>query len=134
MLSIILLILGIIDISLIILWIKDKNKWKKQYKKIEQEFRNSQLVQKEQNSQIDLLKQKRKKEQLLQKAQEQKEDLYKKNIEKWEKKQKTIRQSCAKIHLYIQLIKEQCQTKDSQQQCDIILKECKKIIETDIDY
>lgn len=129
MLSIILLVLGIICICLVILWIQTKIKWKRKYIKMEKEFQQSQFLQEQLNSRIDLLEQKISEEQDVQEEQKQRESFYIESIKILEQKQENIRCSCTKIHLYIQLIKEQCRTEASRQQCDIIFEECKKIMD-----
>lgn len=41
-------------------------------------------------------------------------------------REETFRNASLKIHLYIQLLKEQCEGDEAQKQCDIILRECQR--------
>lgn len=129
-----LLVILILMILVILLWMADRWKWKRKYE-------NCQVKQREilaQKEQMDLLAGEMK-QQLIQAREQISEkqniidELLNQKKEKnqifWDGQKKAVT-SFETIHLYIQLVKEQCSTDAAQKHCDRIQQECENFLDS----
>lgn len=117
----------------VFLWISDRKKWKRRMEELEKQGRNCLQQREAGDSRAVILE-----EQLegVQKEQRRTADLLalseagrEKAERKLSEERETVRRSSLKIHLYIQLLKEQCGTDSARKQCDGILRECGNLLE-----
>lgn len=127
-----LIIAIVIIIIMLILWQSGRAAWKKQKK--EMDTRYSELL--SQKEQTELLLKSIRHAQETGKEQEQNvlKELQLRVLESEERdglctdREKEVRAAAVKIHLYIQLIREQCESPSAQKQCDVISAECEKFL------
>lgn len=127
-----LIIAIVIIIVMLILWQSGRAAWKKQKKEMDTRY-SELLSQKEQTEcLLETIQQEREKE-------KEQEDSIRTELSltmmKSEERdgqctdrEKEVRAAAVKIHLYIQLIKEQCESPSAQKQCDVISAECEKFL------
>lgn len=129
-----LLVILILMILVIFLWMADRWKWKRKYEHCQVKQREI-LARKEQ---LDFLTEEMK-QQLIQ-AREQiseKQNIIDEMLEQkkeknqifWDDQKKAVT-SFETIHLYIQLVKEQCGTNAAGKHCDRILQECENYLDS----
>lgn len=129
-----LLVILILMILVILLWMADRWKWKRKYE-------NRQVKQREllaRKEQLDFLAEEMK-QQLIQAREQISEkqniidELLNQKKEKnqifWDDQKKAVT-SFETIHLYIQLVKEQCGTDAAGKHCDRILQECENYLDS----
>lgn len=125
-----LIIAIVIIIVMLILWQSGRAAWKKQKK--EMDIRYSELL--SQKEQTELLLKSIRHAQETGKEQNVLKELQLRVLESEERdglctdREKEVRAAAVKIHLYIQLIREQCESPSAQKQCDVISAECEKFL------
>lgn len=129
-----LLVILILMILVILLWMADRWKWKRKYE-------NCQIKQREilaQKEQMDLLAGEMKQQliqarELISEKQNIIDELLNQKKEKnqifWDGQKKAVT-SFETIHLYIQLVKEQCSTDAAGKHCDRIQQECENFLDS----
>ncbi len=121
-------------IAVLLLWIKDRASWKQICEKQKEKEKEFLQRKEEQDEQI------RKLEQELAQADLKNQELQAEISALKEQREERDRicsdrqadgiKAMMKIHIYAQLLREQSQTAAGQNQCDIILKECEKLMGT----
>lgn len=130
--EILLLAFVIFSVAEAALWMADKRKWERQSKKLEERARENLQQKEKMDTRIigleqELVQIKEENAQLRTEVQA----LIRQGDEKDRRlsdRQETVRKAAVKIHLYIQLLKEQCEMGTAQRQCDIILRECENLL------
>lgn len=109
----------------VFLWIWDRRRWKRE--KAEQEARQKEYFR--QNEQAVAYIQK-----LEQELEQVKKEIQEREGQQEERRRQCLdgrdnaRKAAMKIHLYVQLLKEQCGTAAAEKQCGMILKECERLL------
>lgn len=117
----------------ILLWMADRRKWEQKSRK--QDERGREYLQQKEKLNTYISKLERELAQTREENKEVREKAHRLENQKNETDrilsdgQKTVRKASVKIHLYIQLLKEQCGTGTAQKQCDIILRECENLLD-----
>lgn len=119
-LAILLVSMGIFAI----LWTADRRRWKEKFKQQGEMDQTCRRQVESMKKELVRMKEEIKKMQIRsQEAEIQKEEQNK----ELEDTRNVFWKSTVKIHLYAQLLREQCENSDSKNQCDVIVQECERM-------
>lgn len=132
MAEILALIFAAAAVASVVFRISEKKKWRDERDNIQQQYEVLQSREEAAAARVRAVSGELEQERTLRAELEDREEiLVQKDTELLEETRR-LRSFAVRIHLYAQLVKEQCSTDAAKKQCDIILSECEKMLEKDM--